>query len=415
MKRVSKFLAMLVLALILLTALPLKADAAEACTINGTVDKYMEFVFFYDDQDIVESVTSTGHVPGMNVVFFGDGGVALEGVPTIAGTYLIEVTVYTQRTSGYNFVLTVTIREKSADGTPVVTKHPTGETLVEGESATFIAKADNVRQYVWEIGIADACIDVEILPNYIGKGVKVSGWDTERLVIENIPIELDGAHVWCRFVGAEESVTSDSAILKVISLENAIPVVTKHPTSETVEAGGEAVFVAKAKYVQIYTWQLISPEDVVFDCETIQLSFPELKVSGAKTERLTLSNIPLELNGYRVRCMFTAGDAVTSDFAKLTVTEKATEPATEPTTEAPTETTTEPSESQSKTEDPGQANTNGTVPGESVSASAAEQPVKDDGDGDGGGNTLLIVAILSAAAVAIVGIAGYTVLKLKKM
>lgn len=405
MKRVSKLLAILILICMMLAVMPLDAAAAEGYSVNGTVGEYLKFVFFDDKEDIVESTDHTGNVPGMKIVFPSDGQVAIEGTPTKAGTYVLEITVYTQRTSGYNIVLTVTIQDKPSDGTPVVTKDPTGESVVEGESATFIAKATNVRQYVWQVGIADALIDAEDLPAYIGKGVKVSGWDTEKLVIENIPKELDNAYIWCRFVGAEESVTSSAAVLKVTALEDATPVITKHPTGETVEEGGSAVFVAKAKYTQIYTWQLISPEGVIFDCETVHLTFPDLKVTGAKTERITLSNIPLELNGYKIQCMFTAGDAVVSNPAKLTVTAKPTEPPTEEPTEAPTVATNAP-ETQPVAEEP--ENNNGNT----ADAPATEPIETNTGSSDGGNSTLLIVLIISAAAVAIAAITAVTILAL---
>ena len=413
MKRLSKIFAVLILVSLLLAVMPLDAAAAESYNVKGTVGEQLKFVFFNDDQDFVESTDHSGYVPGLRITFPRDGQAAIEGTPTQAGTYVMDITVYTQRDGEYNIVLTITISEKPSDGTPVVTKNPTGESVVEGESAVFIAKADHVRQYVWEIGIADASIDVEDLPAYIGNGVKVSGWNTERVVIENIPKELDGAHIWCRFVGAEESVTSSSAILKVTAQKDAIPVITKHPTGETVEEGGEAVFVAKAKYTQIYTWQMISPNGVIFDCETAHLTFPGLKVTGAKTERLTLSNIPLELNGYKIRCMFTAGDAVVSDPAALTVTAKPTEPPTEaPTeaaTEAPTETTAAP-ETQPATEKPEKDET----PTEAPAPQVTEAPGQTTGS-SGGSKTLLIVLVIAVAAVAIAGIVGFTVLKLKKL
>ena len=411
MKKLRYFFVFLMFTSLLLTAIPIHAAAAESYNVNGTVGEDLKFVFFNDDQDFVESTEHTGNIPGVKIVFPSDGQAAIEGTPTMTGTYVLEITVYTQRTDGYNIVLTVTIQDKPGDGTPVVTKNPTGEKVVEGESAVFIARADNVRQYCWQFGIADALVDAKDLPSYLGNGVKVSGWDTEQLLIENIPKELDNAHIWCRFVGAEESVTSSAAVLTVTALEDAIPVVTKHPTAETVAEGGEAVFVAKAKYTQIYTWQLISPSGIIFDCDTVHLTFPELKVSGAKTERITLSNIPLELNGYQIRCMFTAGDAVVSNSAKLAVTAKPTEPPTEAPTEMPTE---QPSEAPSeptevaKTQPAAENNTPDNSPTPTTPGST-EIPEKNSGN-----KTLLIVVIISAAAVSIAGIVAFTLLKLKK-
>lgn len=419
MKRIYRITFALMLLAVLVSTMSLTAFA-ESVYFNGTVGKQETFWIHTDyDTTVDDCAIVNGYVPGMYLSLPNPASVCLEGTPTKAGTYTVYVSVTTSAGMELEYTVTVSIDEaktpteppKPSDGTPVVTKNPTGESVVEGESAMFIAKATNVRQYVWQIGIADASIDVKDLPGYIGKGVKVSGWNTETLVIENIPKELDGAHIWCRFVGAEESVTSSSAVLKVTAQKDATPVVTKHPTSETVDEGGEAVFVAKAKYTQIYTWQLISPEGVIFDCDTVQLTFPDLKVTGAKTSTVTLSNIPLELNGYKIRCMFTAGGTVVSDPAKLTVTAKPTEPPTEEPTEVPTEApveTTEAPETQPTAEKPEENN------GNPADVPAADQSETNTGSIDGGGRTLLIVLIVCAAAVAIATITAVTILILKK-
>ena len=186
--------------------------------------------------------------------------------------------------------------------------------------------------------------------------------------------------------------------------------ITKHPTGETVEEGGEAIFIAKAKYTQIYTWQLISPEGIIFDCDTVHLTFPNLKVTGAKTEKIVLSNIPLELNGYQIRCMFTGGDAVVSNSAKLTVTakpeEKPTEEPTEQATEAPSEPTKAP-ETQPATEKTENNNQDDTL--QQTTTGSTEIPEKLFSN-----RTLLIALIISVAAVSIAGITAFTLLMMKK-
>jgi hypothetical protein len=275
MKNAKRILAMLLLASLLLAVLPLGALAAESYTVNGTEGEYLKYVFFDDREDIVNSTEHTGNVPGLKIVFPSDGKVALEGTPLVAGNYVMEITVYTQRSGSYNIVLNVIIAE-DPNGIPTVTKNPTGEKVVEGENATFIAKADNVQTYRWEIGIADAVLDVLDLPGYLGWKVKVSGYDTDTLVLSDIPMELNGAYVWCHFIGTDGSVDSTGAKITVIAEKDATPKITKHPTDETVDEGGEAVFVAKAKYTQHYMWQLISPSGVIFDCDTVASHFPGL-------------------------------------------------------------------------------------------------------------------------------------------
>lgn len=424
MKRVCSLLCTVMLLTVLLATLvqPVRA-AYQEYTFYGTVGKTEYFIIHSNAYDeIQEAKIYNGGVPGMWLEVSGGATLGLAGVPTTDGEFKVFITMKTEGLGTVDIKVTVYINpaESSSDGTPVVTKNPTGETVVEGESATFIARADNVRQYCWQFALADACLDASELAGYIGRGVKVSGWNTEKLVIENIPKELDGLYVWCQFVGAETSVDSTAAVLTVVPLEDASPVVTKHPTSETVEEGGEAVFVAKAKYAQEYLWRLVTPDGTIYDCDYIHNYFPGLKVTGATTERITLSNIPLELDGSRLFCIFTAGYTVASDEARLYVTEKPTEPPTEASTEAPTEASTEaPTEifTEVPTEKPADAPTEKSTEAPEDTRSSSDFTASSRNDKDEipqKDYTLLIVLIISVAAVAIAAIAGFTILELQK-
>ena len=414
MKRVCSLLCAVMLLTVFLAPLIQPARAADQeYTFYGTVGETEYFIIHSNAYDeILEAEIYNGVIPGMLLDVSGGATLGLAGIPTTDGEFKVFITMKTKGLGTVDIKVTVYINPaESSSGVPKVTKNPTGETVVEGESATFIARADNVRQYCWQFALADASFDASELASYIGKGVKVSGWNSEKLVIENIPKELDGLYVWCQFVGAEASVDSAAAVLMVVPLEDASPVVTKHPTSETVEEGGSAEFVARAKYVQEYLWRLVTPNGNVYDCDSIQNYFPGLKVTGATTERLILSNIPLELNGSRIRCLFTAGYTTASDDAKLTVKEKATEPSTEAPTEAPTEVPTEvPTEAptEAPTEKPAEAPETPNASGDS-----AEIDRNDKDDSPKNNNTLLIVLIISVAAVAIAAIAGFTILKLR--
>ena len=418
MKRICSMLCALMVLVTLFGTMAQPAQAADwEYTFYGTVGETEYFIIHSDAYDeILEAKIYNGVVPGMWLEVSGGATLGLAGEPTTDGEFKVYITLKTANLGTVDVKVTVYINpaEPSSAGTPVVTKNPTGETVVEGESATFIARADNVRQYCWQFALADASLDASDLASYIGRGVKVSGWDTEKLVIENIPKELDGLYVWCQFVGAETSVDSIAAMLMVVPLEDATPEITKHPTGETVEEGGEAVFVARAKYAQEYLWQLETPDGGRYDCDYIQNYFPGLKVTGATTERITLSNIPLELNGSRLRCLFTAGYTVASDEAMLYVTEITTEPPTE----APTEVATEPPSeepTEPQTEEPTEKPTE-----VAAKETEARREYSDKTNGtnrkektDNGNNTLMIVLIISVAAVVIAGIAGFTILKLK--
>jgi len=80
---------------------------------------------------------------------------------------------------------------------------------------------------------------------------------------------------------------------------------TKSPTSELVVQGGSAQFVAYAENSTSVIWFMASPDGgtVLTAAEAPRL-FPGLQVSGSNTTRLTLSNIPLNMSGWKVQARF---------------------------------------------------------------------------------------------------------------
>jgi hypothetical protein len=190
-------------------------------------------------------------------------------------------------------------------------------------------------------------------------------------------------------VGAEESVYSDYAELAVTAKEDAVPVITKHPGKETVTEGGFAQFTVKSEYTNEHKWQLISPNGkTVYDCKDAAQHFEGLTISGYDKDRLKLDNIPLTMDGWKVRCVFIGGGGtVNSEVAKITVLAEegdteTTEPSTEETTQAPSESVPEPTQQDT-------------------------QPTKqsqDRGDGERKGGNHLLLIIIAATALVITGI-----------
>lgn len=412
MKRITSILSVLVLLAALFAGFVPSARAADwEYTFTGNVDRTEYFVITSNPADeIFEARIYSGEIPGMSLNVAGDVTLGLAGVPTQVGTYTVYIHMNTHYLGDVDIKVTVVINAAITSGTPKVTKNPTGEEVVEGDSATFIARADSVRQYRWQIAIADASMDVQDMPDYLGKDVKVSGYDTEKLVISNIPLELNDAYIWCTFVGVEESVDSNAAVLTVIAEEDATPVVTKDPTDETVDEGGRAVFVAKAKYAQSYQWELVSPQGTTYKWDEAVKNFPNLKITGGDAEKIILTDIPAALDGFRLRCKFTAGEDVYSKYATLHVEVEATEPPTEETTEEVTEAPTE-EPTEATTEAPKEEPTVETDPPKPTSGKT-DAPKE-----EGGGipiTTLLVILIIAIAAVAIAGIVAFTILKLKR-
>lgn len=98
--------------------------------------------------------------------------------------------------------------------------------------------------------------------------------------------------------------------------------ITKSPTSETVNAGGTAMFIANASsYVKI-EWVIANrPGTTVYWAEEAPSHFEGLAVSGQGTTNLTLANIPYSMNDWRIQAHFTTADGnrYTTNGAYLTV------------------------------------------------------------------------------------------------
>lgn len=99
-----------------------------------------------------------------------------------------------------------------------ITKHPTGETVEAGESALFIARANNASQILWCVEDPDGnTYGAAEAPDYTSSGLYVGGQNTESLSLGNIPESMDGWYVYCIFIGLDGtgSATTDKARITV--------------------------------------------------------------------------------------------------------------------------------------------------------------------------------------------------------
>lgn len=98
--------------------------------------------------------------------------------------------------------------------------------------------------------------------------------------------------------------------------------ITKNPTAETVSAGGDATFIARAVGNTSIVWILVSPDaKTVYNISDAPGKFSGLTVSGQGTETLKLTSIPQSMDGWGVQCYFTdsTGERFYTTRAKLTV------------------------------------------------------------------------------------------------
>ena len=81
--------------------------------------------------------------------------------------------------------------------------------------------------------------------------------------------------------------------------------VTKSPTSETVQEGGKATFVAHAANSTGITWRLVSSDGMAtINASAASMYFDGVTVWGLGTDSLTISNIPANMNHWQVEAKF---------------------------------------------------------------------------------------------------------------
>ena len=171
-----------------------------------------------------------------------------------------------------------------------------------------------------------------------------------------------------------------------------MPIITKQPTGETLKAGDSAIFVARADNYSWCAWRFYDKEgnEIVFD--KIWGYFPNLKVSGGNSEVFTISNVPKDMNGWTVACLFCSDDGEWefTDSVKITVTAAAATASPKPSA------TPKPSASPSAKPSPSASVSPSVSPSATAlpSPTASSAPVKEASAG----------ALIAAAVVSIMAI-----------
>ena len=115
---------------------------------------------------------------------------------------------------------------------PSIVKHPSSESVKEGELASFVAMATYTDTYEWTATSPDGktSCNCEDLPDLF-PGVTIGGDGKEKLNIRNVPAEMDGWKVKCTFSGPGGSAVSNAASIKVKLPETPKPTATPKPSA----------------------------------------------------------------------------------------------------------------------------------------------------------------------------------------
>lgn len=98
---------------------------------------------------------------------------------------------------------------------PSITKNPTGESVDEGGSCSFIARADNADSVSWYLTDGEDDILVSRASRYFD-GIKYSLSDNDqKLKLSNIPAELDGWSAYAVFYNDDGEAVTEEAYIEV--------------------------------------------------------------------------------------------------------------------------------------------------------------------------------------------------------
>ncbi|MDO5446009.1 MAG: hypothetical protein Q4F31_10370 [Eubacteriales bacterium] len=111
---------------------------------------------------------------------------------------------------------------------PVITKNPSGETVDNGGSAVFVARADNASYITWYLLDAGGTVryPAATISQYVD-GVTATGANSERLVVSGLNEKMNGWMAECEFSNEYGSVMSTVATINVLA---PTPTPTPEPT-----------------------------------------------------------------------------------------------------------------------------------------------------------------------------------------
>ena len=179
-----------------------------------------------------------GSLPSGLTVELKEGAVKLVGTPDAGGDYSCTIKITGASGAEAEYVLTIKIIDPTLEPTPSpipvpapsITKDPTDGTVLEGEYAIFIARADYADKIEWRF--VNPKNDDSVNARDVGSrfpGTHCEGYDEETLVVYNIRYEMNGWEAVCKFIGDGGSAFSEGARITVNKNGPLPPSITRDP------------------------------------------------------------------------------------------------------------------------------------------------------------------------------------------
>ena len=204
-------------------------------------------------QMIQEYTVKSGKMPaGMKLTQY-DTYFTVSGTPTESGTFSLNIYCQTEG-DPCNVVINITVDP----GELKITKNPGGETVKEGENASFVSVAEGYSDVEWRVVTKDGnkCWRESKSFHEIESGfpgVKVTTFTDngkEWLSLTNIPASMDGYYIETKFWSTDKSKTAFTAsggcLLTVKKTELKAPTISANPESASKTVGEALTLSVKA-------------------------------------------------------------------------------------------------------------------------------------------------------------------------
>ena len=199
---------------------------------------------------------------------------------------------------------------------PSFSQQPEDITVAAGKSCVLTVKARNYKSLTWVF--VNPKTGKEITGKKIArsiKGLKTTGPNKQSFTLKNVPESMNGWSYYCKLGGDGFTVKSDMARIFIKGMEiptptpePVTPTITKLSASPVVPDGGSCSLTVKAQNAKVYKWIFVHPKSKrEYNAKTVMKTFKKLTISGAAKAKLTLTDIPKEMNGWSVYCKLTNG------------------------------------------------------------------------------------------------------------
>ena len=119
---------------------------------------------------------------------------------------------------------------------------------------------------------------------------------------------------------AEPAIPTATESVQPTAPAPAAVVITKHPTSESVSAGGNTWFIAGAENETQLTWEFFAPDGTMYSLQQAMSAHPGLILEVLPEDTLGLSQIPASFCGWSARARYDGpGGTAATERATITV------------------------------------------------------------------------------------------------